>query len=172
VVSTLNLKLKKIPAKFVIVLIIGLVACTSTEGVVNPTPTLPVISIKGDSTNMLQIKVELDMSSGMPNPNVYLSYEEAISLTKTLDNLPTTAATDFFDGLGNRGFVITKSYGAKETIIRVQNGYVKEEREEVPIFYRDKHRLLEGWLLETVRFQIHQDLYELMKADLNKKENK
>jgi hypothetical protein len=78
----------------------------------------------------MNISIELDVFSGRPNPSWKLNPSESGELIKDLSPLPEADKnkTDFFDGLGYRGFIISVFDELKPTsqrvIYRVYKGFI------------------------------------------------
>jgi len=107
--------------------------------------------IKGE----LQMRVELQVYSGRPNPSWELSAPEVAELAKRMTALPRSRQPFVQGGLGYGGFVIQnqgKAAGLPPEI-HVFNGIGIPERSGITA-YQDAHDL-EGWLLEQTRQHGH-----------------
>ncbi len=98
----------------------------------------------------MNIKVELDIFSGRPNPTWMLMPEESKELIKLLDSLSEIDdKTNHDDLLGYRGFLLTINPNIKNTApydVRVFHGIVIIDSATKKVF-KDVHGL-EKWLLK------------------------
>ena len=110
-------------------------------------------------------EVELDIFSGMPNPNWVLTNVEADSFVKQLAALPLTSAGKLSGNLGYRGFIVHCAEGADMQMIHIQNGTVHISRAEVNVYSYDEGRELERWLLNTGKPHLKNDLFQILEHE-------
>ncbi len=110
-------------------------------------------------------EVELDIFSGMPNPTWILTNAEAGSFMKKLAELPRGPSRELSNHLGYRGFIVRCSEEANAQLIRVQNGTVQMPNEGNP-YARDTDRGLERWLLDTGKRHLKDELWEMLKREV------
>jgi hypothetical protein len=96
----------------------------------------------------VEVEVELDVYSGRPNPTWSLTTVDAARLDREADALPVAPVRGWSNGLGYRGFVVTRE---NQTILRVQDGTVELTAGGVVSYRVDVDRALERWLLSTGR---------------------
>jgi hypothetical protein len=95
-------------------------------------------------------KVTLDIFSGRKNPTWSLNREQTESLLLIVKGLSVSGPSDFFDGLGYRGFQVTMTgpvYG-KKSAINVYRGKVRYEDGDNIRYLTDKDRQIEQLLLK------------------------
>jgi hypothetical protein len=100
----------------------------------------------------MDVKVELDIFSGRPNPTWDLTADESGELIQLMKDLPEDQVrTGTDDGLGYRGFLVTTEPKAKEIAVeraRVVGGSI--ENLDTRKVYKDVHGL-EKWLFQQAR---------------------
>jgi hypothetical protein len=112
----------------------------------------------------IQIEVELDIFSGMPNPVWILTNYQADIFMKDLFALSPVAETKLSGNLGYRGFIVTVAEEHSRQMIRIQNGVVQKEKNEMWLYAADSKRKLERWLLNTGKPHIKAELFQMVEA--------
>lgn len=97
----------------------------------------------------VRVEVELDIFSGMPNPTWTLSEVDGRAFLTRVAELPIISARKLSDNLGYRGFSLDVLSGTETRHIRVQNGLVQALSSDAEVFYSDRNRMLERWLLHS-----------------------
>jgi hypothetical protein len=113
-----------------------------------------------------EVRVELDIFSGRPNPEWRLTPADAVSLDQKLAALPVAAPGQLANPLGYRGFIVRLRTADDETTVTVQNGTVRTTRTGDTVHHQDPDRALERWLLTTGRPTLAQDLFTLVEREL------
>jgi hypothetical protein len=99
----------------------------------------------------LEMRVELQVYSGRPNPTWDLSAQDVAELSRRMADLPHSRQPFVEGGLGYGGFVLQNPENAAglPTEIKVFNGIGIPEAGGI-VVYQDVHDI-EGWLLEQAR---------------------
>ena len=109
----------------------------------------------------VQVRVELDVYSGRPNPTWPLSEAQAQEFLARLAALPVAQQSgEFYDGLGYRGFIVhlTDAAGVEATV-RIYKNSISRNGGQGATYATDSDRQLERWLLQTSdRSQVDEDL--------------
>lgn len=117
----------------------------------------------------VQVRVELDVYSGRPNPSWPLSEAQAQEFLARLAALPVAQQSgEFYDGLGYRGFIVhlTDAAGVEATVRIYKNG-VSRNGGQGATYVTDSDQQLERWLLQTSdRSQVGEDLLRLVAQPL------
>ncbi len=118
----------------------------------------------------IEVRVTLDVYSGRPNPSWMLSQSDAQDLLQMLNGLPRAEPSEFFDGLGYRGFVldITTPETSSTTQITLYKGRVRYADGSDARFFADNERQIERWLLSHAKPYIERSLYKYVKKELKK----
>jgi hypothetical protein len=137
-----------------------LVACT--QAAIRPTVT-PQSKV-GDG----QMRVELDVFSGRPNPIWDLAPQEAAEFYRLFRDLPEgTVDGPAEQGLGYRGFVVTgleEPKGCSEIVVFGERVAASCDTKLLQLV--DKGRVLERWLLQTGKGQLDSSLYQLVLSEI------
>jgi hypothetical protein len=108
-----------------------------------------------------ELKVELDVFSGIPNPTWTLSPAQASDLADRISRLdPAEAAGQRPENLGYRGFIV-QTTGASDVgaqTIRAYYGMVEVADSSGTAYYLDPQRNIELWLLATAKPPLAEDL--------------
>lgn len=139
-----------------------------TEGVsgcVNkPMPTWRNHNVR--QAHMTTITVEIDIFSGMPNPEWTLSEASAAMFLSKLSGLQKTTERPRSTNLGYRGLVVRMSQAGRQ--MHIQNGLIESSDGTSSTFFLDPQRSLERWLIETGRKSLSHEILEVIDADLQK----
>ena len=113
----------------------------------------------------VQVRVELDVYSGRPNPTWPLSEDQAQEFLARLAALPVAQQSgEFYDGLGYRGFIVhlTDAAGVEATV-RIYKNSISRNGGQGATYATDSDQQLERWLLQTNdRNQVDEDLFKLV----------
>ena len=134
------------------------------ESFLTPVPT-PVVITQGA---MPQIKIELDVFSGQPNPEWTLSADDATYLLGKPWNLPEIPLSHFDEPLGYRGILVYVS-GNQRTTYRIWQKVVTKDNDGKMTAYQDSNRSLEKWLLLSGRSSLQIDLFEIVKKEIERR---
>lgn len=107
------------------------------------------------------VSVEVDIFSGMPNPEWILPDATVPVFQAKLSGLPRSAEQLRPGNLGYRGLIIRMRDGTDQEI-RVQNGLV----DVAGSVFLDKQRAFERWLVTTGRTFVDEDILQIIEADL------
>jgi hypothetical protein len=156
-----------LPAWFLPVLIVSL--CSPP-----PALSVPILDAyakaEGDSLMSAWVEVELDVFSGNPNPVWILSGADGDFFLKKLAMLPQASAKELRDDLGYRGFIVkvtneTEGSLVRISLVRIQNGTVQLSQNDTTVYYSDKDRHLERWLLNSGKPALRSDLFKIVERD-------
>jgi hypothetical protein len=121
---------------------------------------------RNKSTAAMQVEVELDVFSGIPNPSWALTADQAQTLARQLAALRPSASRELSGHLGYRGFVVQIKTGASTRRICVQRGIVQSAEGSSEVYTADETRALERWLLETGRPHVKSELIQHAEREL------
>jgi hypothetical protein len=113
------------------------------------------------------MRVELDVFSGRPNPTWDLSSAEVTEFTKFLINLTPNSQPLTEVGLGYRGFIISNTTNIAGSIpkeVRVYNGVIRINDGSATKDYIDNNHQLELWLENQARQQGYGDIINWSKG--------
>ncbi len=114
-------------------------------------------------TSIDRASVELDIYSGLLNPQWPLALNDLQTLAQMLKTLQPTQAVKLFDGLGLRGFrVIMMADRSRNIDLQVQGKYVEWRENGKILYFVDKDCQLEQWLLTTGEKDLDHDVYQLL----------
>jgi hypothetical protein len=113
------------------------------------------------------ITVEIDIFSGMPNPEWTLPEASAALFHSRLSGLRETTAKHRSKNLGYRGLVIRMSQETSLTLY-IQNGLIEISDGASSTFFLDEQRSLERWLIGTGRKFLSHEILDVIDADLQK----
>jgi len=108
----------------------------------------------------VQIEVELDIFSGMPNPRWILTNAEADIFMKKLTALSQIAETKLSGNLGYRGFIVKVTKEANMQLIHIQTGIVQIAKGVTKLYANDKDREMERWILNTGKSHMNNELFQ------------
>lgn len=95
-------------------------------------------------------EVELDIFSGMPNPEWTLSEKQAKTLLDRLSALPPAEECPRAGNLGYRGLIVRiRRESRLDMHVYIYNGCVEVERSGSSAFFADPNRGLERYLVTT-----------------------
>lgn len=117
--------------------------------------------------HMTTIIVEIDIFSGMPNPEWTLSEASAAMFLSKLSGLQKTTERPRSTNLGYRGLVVRMSQEAGLQMY-FQNGLIESSDGTSSTFFLDPQRSLERWLIGTGRKALSHEILEVIDADLQK----
>lgn len=112
------------------------------------------------------VEVELDIFSGMPNPEWRLSDADAALFLRKVDELPEASPAQLANNLGYRGFIVRIQRDPDETRILIQNGTVQSTRADTTTYHNDTDRALERWLLNSGRPFLDSEMFALVDREL------
>jgi hypothetical protein len=112
----------------------------------------------GTNSMAANCEVELDIFSGMPNPNWPLTKTEASHFLMRLKALPPTAAKKPPGNLGYRGFIVLLTQGDHAASIRIHQGTAQITKQGVTVYFHDDGRELERWLFEIGRSHLQSEV--------------
>jgi hypothetical protein len=115
-----------------------------------------------------RVEVELDIFSGNPNPAWTLSAEEADFFLKVLTTLPKTQSKGLSTHLGYRGFTVQVIEEAEQKLVHIQTGTVQITIGNKKLYYSDQGQNLERWLLDSGRFSLTLDLFNMVEDKIPK----
>lgn len=115
----------------------------------------------------MNVEVELDIFSGVPNPVWTLRDAEVIEFRAKVSELQETESKSRSNGLGYRGLVVRIRQGSPQEM-RIHNGFVEasQGRASSNTLLLDSSRSLERWLLAIGRAFVEDDIYAVIEADL------
>ena len=143
---------------FLLILVFG-AGCTPSGGFLAPVVT---------QTAMSQMKIELDVFSGRPNPQWSLSASDEAYLLEKLQNLPEIPSKSFDQPLGYRGMVVYRSDN-KPTTYRIWKNLITRDVAGEMTAYQDDNRSLEMWLLLSGKPYLEADLFQMIQQDIETK---
>jgi len=114
---------------------------------------------------MTAVTVEIDIFSGVPNPQWTLSEADSALLLSRLAGLQKTTATPRSAPLGYRGLIVTMPQQGGQSLY-VQNGVIEWNDGTTRTFLLDSQRSLERWLAATGRKLLSRDVLEALDAAL------
>jgi hypothetical protein len=117
--------------------------------------------------HMTTITVEIEIFSGMPNPEWTLSEASAAMFLSKLSGLQKTTERPRSTNLGYRGLVARMSQEAGLQMY-IQNGLIESSDGTSSTFFLDSQRSLERWLIGTGRKSLSHEILEVIDADLQK----
>jgi len=119
----------------------------------------------GGSLLSAWVEVELDVFSGNPNLVWILSAADGVIFLKKLAMLPQDSAKELHDDLGYRGFIVKVINETEESLVRIQNGTVQISQNNTTVYYSDRDRHLERWLLNSGKPTLRSDLFKIVERD-------
>ena len=111
------------------------------------------------------VEVELDVFSGNPNPVWILSEADGVIFLKKLAMLPQASAKELHNDLGYRGFIVEVINETEASLVRIQNGTVQISQNNTTVYYSDRDRHLERWLLNSGKPTLRSDLFKIVERD-------
>jgi len=111
------------------------------------------------------ITVEVDIFSGMPNPEWTLSEASATMLMAKLSGMPKTTVGPRSTNLGYRGLVV-RIAGEGERTLFIHKGLIESRQGDSSTFLLDKDRAVEGWLIRSGRESLSDEVRRLLDAEL------
>ncbi len=112
-----------------------------------------------------RITVEVDIFSGMPNPEWTLSEASATMLLAKLCGLPPAKAAPRSSKLGYRGLVVHIAAQAERTVL-IHQGIIESRQGDSSTFLLDKNRALETWLIHSGRESLSDEVERVLDAEL------
>ena len=112
------------------------------------------------------VEVEVDVFSGMPNPEWNLSDADAALFQQKIAALPEASPAQLANNLGYRGIIVRVKTEMTQTRILIQNGIVQSTQDDATVYCSDPGRDLERWLLNTGRPFIEDNIFMLVKNEL------
>lgn len=112
-----------------------------------------------------QITVEVDLFSGMPNPEWTLSAASATMLLARLCDMPPTTGAPRSSTLGYRGLIV-RIAGQDERTLFLHQGLMESRQGDSSIFLLDKDRALEAWLIQSGRPFLSEEVRRVLDAEL------
>jgi len=107
-----------------------------------------------------KVSVDLDIFSGLPNPQWFLSSTEAKEFYTILSSLPKLEhIPPATPSLGFRGVIIRNEADSSYVIYK---GYVWSLAAGTTTIQQDADQVLRAWLLKTSQAHLPADLYELL----------
>lgn len=106
--------------------------------------------------------VELDIFSGVPNPQWHMAEPDREKFLKLLQKLPQQETEEMgTPGLGYRGFIVfeTKEQHCAFDKLTIYRGSIKATKTDSVIQLVDKDRTVEYWLLEKAKKHLKDDLF-------------
>jgi hypothetical protein len=113
----------------------------------------------------VRVEVELNIFSGMPNPEWVLTNVEADSFVKQLTALPRISAKKLSGNLGYRGLIVHVTQGADMQLIHIQNATVHISKDTMNVYAYDEGRKVERWLLNTGKPYLKNDLFQVVERE-------
>jgi hypothetical protein len=146
-----------------------LVALWGTEGarMCERANAYDVVQLQLMQAHMTPVTVEIDIFSGMPNPDWTLSAADAAMFLSKLSGLQQTVARPQSANLGYRGLVVRMPQEAGRRIY-IQNGVIESSDGTSSTFFLDPQRSLERWLIGTGRKFLRHTVLEAIDAALQK----
>ena len=114
-----------------------------------------------------RVEVELDIFSGMPNPTWVLVGPDAQNFATRLAGLTRVSAQEVSGNLGYRGFIVRIVSSDQTRHIRVQTGTVHVSEGTGTICAKDENRELEGWLLNSGKPHLTNEIVEIVERNLH-----
>lgn len=116
----------------------------------------------------VRVEVELDIFSGNPNPTWILSPQEGVVFVQRLAALPPAPAKNLSTHLGYRGFIVQVAKGTEQSLVHIQNGTVQILVGDTNVYYSDRNRDLERWLLNSGKPSLKSDLFKIVENEFPK----
>ena len=116
----------------------------------------------------VRVEVELDIFSGNPNPTWILSPQEGVVFVQRLAALPQAPAKNLSTHLGYRGFIVQVAKGTEQSLVQIQNGTVQILVGDTKVYYSDRNRDLERWLLNSGKPSLKSDIFQIVKNEFAK----
>jgi hypothetical protein len=123
---------------------------------------------KGARVMSVRVEVELDIFSGNPNPTWILSPEEGALFVQRLATLPPAPAKALSTHLGYRGFIVQVAKGTEQSLVHIQNGTVQILVGDTKVYYSDRNRDLERWLLNSGKPSLKSDIFKIVEKEFPK----
>jgi hypothetical protein len=123
---------------------------------------------QGDRAMPARVEVELDIFSGMPNPTWILSDVSGSLFLEKLAALSRASEKEFSTNLGYRGFIIQITNGTEKSLVRIQNGTVQLLQGGTTVYYSDRSRNLEQWLLNSGQPFLKSDIFKIVESEFPK----
>lgn len=127
------------------------------------------IPLEDPSGDTAVTQVELDIFSGLPNPEWPMSEDESQIFNEMLEACPEIYQTEMSEDLGYRGFVVHTKQLPNSTelaAIRIRDGVVSVSKGGVESYCQDVDKKIETWLLEQSRQFVDKDLQDIVEASL------
>ena len=150
-----------------VLLVVILSACNPSERLLTPTANTNTTTER-KIVMPANVEVELDIFSGNPNPTWSLSDKDVAIFLERLAILPKASAKELSTNLGYRGFIVQVTNQTEQNLVRIQNGTVQLSQGSTNVYYSDQNRDLEGWLLNSGKPSLKNDLFKIVEKEFPK----
>jgi|GEM_PF-730643 len=114
-----------------------------------------------------KVVVELDISSGRPNPQWVLTRTELDTFQQLLEECPESKTETIDEGLGYRGFKIYTPEGNHKEM-SIHNGVIRFiDNNDNVAYYQDPDKEIERWLFNQKRDELDQELQLAIQSSLS-----